>query len=83
MHDYTAQHFHEDRMRELTRDADASRLAAVAREGQPRRHPSTEARRWLSIVSSRLGRMWRGIRHAHSPHGGFRTPTHAEIGRDL
>ena len=60
MHDYTAQFFHEDRTRELTREADASRLAAVAREGQPRRRPSADARRWLSNVSSRLSRSLAG-----------------------
>ena len=37
MHDYTAWQVHEDRMREFTREADAFRLAAKAKEGQTRR----------------------------------------------
>ena len=55
MHDYTAWQVHEDRMRELTREADASRLAAIAREGQPRRGPHALLRCWLSVGLARLG----------------------------
>lgn len=36
MHDYTARILHEDRMTEYRREADASRLAAEARQGRPR-----------------------------------------------
>jgi hypothetical protein len=54
MHDYTAWQVHEDRMRELTREADASRLAAIAKEGQQPRNPLTLLRRWVSLGVSRL-----------------------------
>jgi hypothetical protein len=54
MHDYTAWQVHEDRMRELTREADASRLAAIAREGQPRSGPRVLLRRWVLGGLSRL-----------------------------
>jgi hypothetical protein len=55
MHDYTAWQVHEDRMRDLTREADAFRLAAIAKEGKPRRGPRALLR-WvrggLSLISS-------------------------------
>lgn len=54
MHEYTAGLFHEDRMRELTREADASRLAAIAKLGQPRRHPRALVLRWLSFGVSHV-----------------------------
>ena len=38
MHDYTAWQVHEDRIRALTRDADAYRLAAIAKQGRTRRN---------------------------------------------
>ena len=34
MHEYTAWQVHDQRMREFTREADASRLAAIAKAGQ-------------------------------------------------
>ena len=51
MHDYTAWQVHDDRMRDLTREADASRLAAIAKEGRSRRHPRTILRGWLAFGS--------------------------------
>jgi hypothetical protein len=54
MHDYTAWKVHEDRLHELTREGDASRLAAIAKEGQPRRDPRSVLRRWLSSWQSRM-----------------------------
>jgi hypothetical protein len=54
MHDYTAWQVHDDRMRELTREADATRLAAIAKEGRPRRDPRTKLRRWMAFGLSRL-----------------------------
>ncbi len=54
MHDYTAWQVHEDRMRELTREADASRLAAIARDGQTRQGARALLRRWLSLGRARL-----------------------------
>jgi hypothetical protein len=60
MHDYTAWQVHEDRIRELTRDADASRLAATARGARPELNPGTPLRRWLSAGLSRLSiEAWR------------------------
>jgi hypothetical protein len=60
MHEYTAGLFHEDRMRELTREADASRLAAIAKVGQPRRHPRALVLRWLSFGVSHVSvEAWR------------------------
>ena len=54
MHNYnTVRAIHDDRMRELTRKADAHRLAANAREGRARRDPSQRVRRWLSSGSVR------------------------------
>ena len=49
MHDYTARQVHDHRVREFTREADASRLAAIAKAGQPRRHRRAHLRRWLSF----------------------------------
>ena len=54
MHDYTAWQAHDHRMRELTRESDASRLAAMAKAGQTRRHPRGTPRRWLSFGLSRI-----------------------------
>ena len=46
MHDYTAWQVHEDRMREFTREADASRLAAMPRKGK-RGKARALLRRWV------------------------------------
>ena len=54
MHDYTALHIHEDKMRELTQKADAHRLAASAKEGRTRRDPRPILPRWLSFDLFRL-----------------------------
>ena len=54
MHDYTAWQVHEHRVQEFTREADASRLAAIAKAGQPRRHPRATLRHWLSFGLARL-----------------------------
>ena len=60
MHEYTAWQVHEDRMRELTREADAFRLAARAREGQTRQGPRSLLRRWLSFGLAHLSaEAWR------------------------
>ena len=47
MHEYTAWQAHDDRMRDFTREADAARLAAKAREGQTRQGPRALLSRWL------------------------------------
>ena len=54
MHDYTAWQVHDHRLGEFTREADASRLAAIAKAGQPRRHRRATLRHWLSFRLSRL-----------------------------
>ena len=54
MHDYTAWQVHEDRMREFTREADAFRLAARAKEGQTREDTRSLLRRWLSFGLAHL-----------------------------
>ena len=60
MHDYTAWQVHEHRIRGFAREADASRLAAIAKAGQTRRHPHAIPRHWLSLVLSRLSlKAWR------------------------
>ena len=64
MHDYTAWKIHDDRMQELTREADASRLAAIAKEGQARHGGRALLRRWLSF----------GL--AHLFHEAWRSPSH-------
>jgi hypothetical protein len=53
MHDYTAQQVHEDRMRELTREADAHRLAAAVRRGRSRRDRGPGALGWLPFSTFR------------------------------
>jgi hypothetical protein len=60
MHDYTAWQDHDHRVREFTREADASRLAAIAKAGQTRRHRRASLRHWLSLGLSRLSfQAWR------------------------
>ena len=54
MHEYTAWQVHEDRMRELTREADAFRLAVRAGQGQTRQGPRSLLRRWLSFGLAHL-----------------------------
>ena len=54
MHDYTVLQVHEDRMREMTRKADAYRLAVNAKEGRTRRDRRPILPRWLSFGLSRL-----------------------------
>jgi len=54
MHDYTAWQVHEHRIREFAREADASRIAAIAKAGQSRRHPRAVLRHWFSLGLSRL-----------------------------
>ena len=54
MHDYTAWQVHEDRMRELTREADAFRLAASAKEGRTRQGAGALLRRWLAFGQAHL-----------------------------
>jgi hypothetical protein len=54
MHDYTAWQVHEHRTREFAREADASRLAAIAKAGRTRRHPRATPRHWVSLVLSRF-----------------------------
>lgn len=48
MHEYTAWKVHEDRLRDLTREGDASRLAAIARAARPRRRRVAMLRRWVA-----------------------------------
>jgi hypothetical protein len=60
MHDYTAWKIHDDRMQELTREADAFRLAATAKEGQRRQGARVFLRRWLSFSLAHLSvEAWR------------------------
>lgn len=56
MHDYTAWLIHDDRMRDLTRDAEASMLAAIAKEGRPARHPGAGVLRLLRSGLLRISR---------------------------
>ena len=66
MHEYTAWQAHDDRMRDFTREADAARLAAIAREGQTRQGPRALLSRWLSF----------GLAHLSVGPGGSPTPDH-------
>jgi hypothetical protein len=60
MHDYTAWQVHEHRITGFAREADASRLAAIAKAGQTRRHPRAILRHWLLLGLSRLSlAVWR------------------------
>ena len=60
MHDYTARQVHDHRVREFMREADASRLAAIAKAGRTRRDPSATLRHWFSLGLSRLSlEAWR------------------------
>jgi hypothetical protein len=60
MHDYTAWKVHEDRMRDLTREADAFRLAATAKEGQTMQGARSLPRRLLSFGLAHLSvEAWR------------------------
>ena len=62
MHDYTAWQVHDHRVREFTREADASRLAAIAKAGQTRRHPRAIS---SSLVVIRpVSPFIRGLAHA-------------------
>ena len=64
MHDYTAWKIHDDRMRELTREADATRLAAIAKEGQGRNVGRARLRRWLSFGLAHMSlEAWRSPSH--------------------
>jgi len=84
MHDYTAWQVHEDRMRELTREADASRLAAIAKVGQPRRDPHALIR-WvlggLSLVSAAVSHSRRNAKSA-GPDSGAATALSVSSGGD-
>ena len=64
MHDYTQRQFHDHRMAELTREADAYRLASNAKEGRTRLDAGLRWPRWLSFGPSRL----------HSKTGELREP---------
>ena len=55
MHEYTAWQIRQDRMQELTREADARRIAMKAREGRKRRR-SRPILRWFSLGPFRLHR---------------------------
>ena len=55
MHEYTVWRIQEERMQELTRQADAHRLAVKAKEGRARR-PSRPILRWFSLGLFRLFR---------------------------
>ena len=75
MHDYTAWQFHHDRTRELTRDADASRLAAIANEGHSRRSRRALLRK-LSVGLTRLARhgwRWQQNSNASGSDSGAKT----------
>ena len=64
MHDYTVWKVHDDRMQELTREADASRLAAIAKEGQPRHGAHGRLRSWLSFALAHVSlEAWRSPSH--------------------
>ena len=67
MHEYTAWQVHDDRMRDLTREADASRLAAIAKQGQNWRRPPTFLRGWLSFGSRLFLEAWRSRPNVKPP----------------
>jgi hypothetical protein len=69
MHDYTAGKVHQDRMRDLTREADEYRLAKIAKEGLTRRNRRALLRRWLSLGVSRLSRETRHSPESAKPAG--------------
>ena len=50
MHDYTVQRIHDDRMRDLEREADRSAVAAIARQGRQRQGFRVGASRWLTAL---------------------------------
>lgn len=53
MHDYTARIIHEDRTDQFRREADASRLADEARQGQPSRRLIARIRRLVAVTFAR------------------------------
>lgn len=53
MHDYTARIIHEDRTAQFRREADASRLAAEARQGQLRQRLPARIRRLVGLTFAR------------------------------
>ena len=62
MHDYTARQVHDHRVREFTREADASRLAAIAKAG---RTAAPSARNSSPLVFVRpVSPFIRGLAHA-------------------
>ena len=54
MHEYTVWQIRQDRMRELTREADAHRLALKARESRTGRDPRRMLPRWLTFGLPRV-----------------------------
>jgi len=83
MHDYTVQRIHEGRMQDLEREADQSALAAIAREGRPRRRSLAAAWPWLSALLSRPSGSRGRNPEADSLCGGLRPPAHAKLGEDV
>ena len=64
MHDYTAWQVHEHRITGFAREADASRLAAIAKEGQPRHGAQGRLRGWLSFALTHVSlEAWRSPSH--------------------
>lgn len=82
MHDYTVQRIHDDRMRDLEREADRSALAAIARKGRPRRGFRARAWLWLSALLAGSGGR-DGNPEPDSLGGGFRPPAHPKLGEDI
>ena len=62
MHNYnTLRAIHDDRMREMTQNADAYRMATAAKKGRARPDPGPRVRRWMSFGSIR---QWVGARRS-------------------
>ena len=82
MHDYTVRLIHEDRMRQLEHEADASALAAMAKSGRQRPAGAGLWTRVSTALTSFLGR-GNGDPEANSLSGRFGTPVHTELGEDV
>ena len=83
MHDYTVQRIHDDRMRDLEREADRSAVAAIARQGRQRQGFRVGASRWLTALLAWPSGGGGRNTEPDSLGGGLRSPAHAELGEDI